>query len=187
KIEMHLLPDMYVECEACDGTRYNKKTLEIEYQGANIAEVLEMSVGYALKFFKKHPLIYEKLKVMEDVGLGYLKLGQSAVELSGGEAQRIKLATELARKSTGKTLYILDEPTVGLHFDDIRKLLMVCEALVEKGNSVLIVEHNEDVIKSADWVIELGPEGGEEGGYVIFEGTPEKLENNKESPTGRYL
>ena len=187
KIEMHLLPDMYVKCEACDGTRYNKKTLDIEYQGASIAEVLKMSVSYASKFFRKHPLIHDKLKVMEDVGLGYLKLGQSAVELSGGEAQRIKLATELARKSTGKTLYILDEPTVGLHFDDIKKLLNVCEALVNKGNSVLIVEHNEDIIKSADWAIELGPEGGEEGGYIVFEGDPQKLKTNKKSPTGKYL
>jgi excinuclease ABC subunit A len=187
KIEMHLLPDMYVECEACDGTRYNKKTLDIEYQGANIAEILKMSVSYASKFFRKHPLIYDKLKVMEDVGLGYLKLGQSAVELSGGEAQRIKLATELARKSTGKTMYILDEPTVGLHFDDIKKLLNVCDALVDKGNSILIVEHNEDVIRSADWVIELGPEGGEDGGHVVFEGSPEDLKKHKNSPTGRYL
>ncbi|MEF3691470.1 MAG: excinuclease ABC subunit UvrA [Candidatus Moraniibacteriota bacterium] len=187
KIEMHLLPDMYVECETCEGSRYNKKTLEIEFQGANIAEVLEMSVSYALRFFKKHALIYEKLKIMEEVGLGYLKLGQSAIELSGGEAQRIKLATELARKSTGKTLYILDEPTVGLHFDDIRKLLNVCDALVEKGNSVLIVEHNTDVIKGADWVIEMGPEGGKSGGQVIFEGIPDKLKSKKNSPTGKFL
>ncbi|MDX9913325.1 MAG: excinuclease ABC subunit UvrA [Candidatus Moranbacteria bacterium] len=187
KIEMHLLPDMYVECESCEGTRYNKKTLEIEFQGANIAEVLEMSVSYALRFFKKHNLIYEKLKIMEDVGLGYLKLGQSAVELSGGEAQRIKLATELARKSTGKTLYILDEPTVGLHFDDIRKLLNVCDALVEKGNSVLIVEHNTDVINGADWVIELGPDGGKDGGKIVFEGFPDKLKTQKNSPTGKFL
>lgn len=187
KIEMHLLPDMYVECEACEGTRYNKKTLEIEFQGANIAEVLEMSVSYALRFFKKHNLIYEKLKIMEDVGLGYLKLGQSAIELSGGEAQRIKLATELSRKSTGKTLYILDEPTVGLHFDDIKKLLNVCDALVEKGNSVLIVEHNTDVINGADWVIELGPDGGRNGGKIVFEGLPEKLKTRKDSPTGKFL
>ncbi|HFC36287.1 MAG TPA: ATP-binding cassette domain-containing protein, partial [Candidatus Moranbacteria bacterium] len=187
KIEMHLLPDMYVKCEACDGTRYNKKTLEIEYQGVNIAEVLKMSVGYALHFFKKHPLIYDKLKTMEDVGLGYLKLGQSAVELSGGEAQRIKLATELARKSTGKTMYILDEPTVGLHFEDIGRLLKVCDALVEKGNSVLIVEHNTDVIKSADWVIELGYDGGEQGGEIVFEGTPQDLKKCKKSPTGKLL
>lgn len=187
KIEMHLLPDMYVECESCEGTRYNKKTLEIEFQGVNIAEVLEMSVSYASRFFKKYSLIYEKLKIMEDVGLGYLKLGQSAIELSGGEAQRIKLATELSRKSTGKTLYILDEPTVGLHFDDIRKLLNVCDALVEKGNSVLIVEHNTDVISGADWVIELGPDGGKAGGKIVFEGLPEKLKTKKNSPTGKFL
>jgi excinuclease ABC subunit A len=187
KIEMHLLPDMYVECESCEGTRYNKKTLEIEYQGVNIAQTLEMSVSYALKFFKKNKLIYEKLRVMEDVGLGYLKLGQSAIDLSGGEAQRIKLATELARKSTGKTLYILDEPTVGLHFEDIKKLLNVCNALVEKGNSVLIVEHNIDVIKGADWVIELGFDGGKYGGEIVFAGMPEKLKNKKKSPTGKFL
>ncbi|HFC76988.1 MAG TPA: excinuclease ABC subunit UvrA [Candidatus Moranbacteria bacterium] len=187
KIEMHLLPDMYVKCEACSGTRYNKKTLEVEYQGVNIAEVLQMTVSYALRFFKKNHLIFEKLKTMEEVGLGYLKLGQSAIELSGGEAQRIKLATELARKSTGKTMYILDEPTVGLHFDDIRKLLKVCDALVEKGNSVLIVEHNSDVIKSADWIIELGPEGGNEGGKIVFEGSPENLKKCKASPTGKFL
>ncbi len=187
KIEMRLLPDMYIECEACGGTRYNKKTLEIEYQGVNIAEVLEMSVSYALHFFKKHPLIFEKLKTMEEVGLGYLKLGQSAVELSGGEAQRIKLATELARKATGKTMYILDEPTVGLHFEDIKKLLKVCDALVEKGNSLLMVEHNTDVIKSADWVIELGYEGGDKGGEIVFEGRPEDLKKNRKSPTGKLL
>ncbi|OGI17583.1 MAG: excinuclease ABC subunit A [Candidatus Moranbacteria bacterium RIFCSPHIGHO2_02_FULL_40_12b] len=187
KIEMHLLPDMYVKCESCGGTRYNSKTLEVEYQGMNIAQVLDMSIGYAMKFFKKHPLIYDKLRMMEDVGLGYLRLGQSATDLSGGEAQRIKLATELARKSTGKTLYILDEPTIGLHFEDTKCLLGVLDALVEKGNSVLVVEHNPDVIKSADWVIELGPEGGEKGGYVVFEGTPEKLAKSRKSWTGKYL
>ncbi|KKT94146.1 MAG: UvrABC system protein A [Parcubacteria group bacterium GW2011_GWC1_45_14] len=187
KIEMHLLPDMYVKCEACGGTRYNRKTLEIEYKGFNVSQVLDMDVRFALRFFAKHPLIAEKLKTMEDVGLGYLKLGQSATNLSGGEAQRIKLATELARKSTGKTLYILDEPTVGLHFDDIRQLLEVLNALVEKGNSVLVVEHNLDVIKSADWVIELGPDGGTKGGELIFEGTPDKLKKNKRSWTAKYL
>jgi len=187
KIEMQLMPNMYIKCEACNGTRYNKKTLEIEYQGVNISEVLQMTVSYALKFFKKQPLIYEKLKTMEDVGLGYLKLGQSAVDLSGGEAQRIKLATELARKSTGKTMYILDEPTVGLHFEDIHRLLKICNALVAKGNTVLIVEHNTDVIRSADWVVELGPEGGKDGGEIVFEGTPEKLKTAKNSPTGKFL
>ncbi|HEX8974350.1 MAG TPA: excinuclease ABC subunit UvrA [Patescibacteria group bacterium] len=187
KIEMHLLPDMYVKCEACDGTRFSKKTLEIEYKGYNIAQVLDMDVRFALRFFARHPLIAEKLKTMEDVGLGYLKLGQSATNLSGGEAQRIKLATELARKSTGNTLYILDEPTAGLHFDDIRRLLVVLNALVDKGNTVLVVEHNLDVVRDADWVIELGPDGGDKGGYVNFEGTPEKLKKDKESWTAKYL
>lgn len=187
KIEMHLLPDMYVKCEACSGTRYNRKTLEIEFKGYNIAQVLDMDVNFALHFFAGYPLISEKLKTMEEVGLGYLKLGQSATNLSGGEAQRIKLATELARKSTGKTLYILDEPTVGLHFDDIRRLLKVLDALAEKGNTVMVVEHNLDVIKNADWVIELGPEGGDKGGYVIYEGTPDKLKKCRKSWTARYL
>lgn len=187
KIEMHLLPDMYVKCEACAGTRYNKKTLEIEYKGFNVAQILDMDVRLALRFFARHPLIAEKLKTMEDVGLGYLKLGQSATNLSGGEAQRIKLATELARKSTGNTLYILDEPTVGLHFDDIRRLLGVLNALVDKGNSVLVVEHNLDVVRDCDWVIELGPDGGDKGGEVSFEGTPDKLKKDKKSWTGKYL
>lgn len=187
KIEMHLLPDMYVKCEACNGTRYNQKTLDIEYQGMNVAEVLDMSASYALRFFKKSPLIVEKLQTLEDVGLGYLRLGQSATNLSGGEAQRIKLATELARKSTGKTLYILDEPTIGLHFDDVKKLLKVLDALVDKGNSVLVVEHNVDVIRNADWVIDLGPEGGDKGGEVVYAGTPDKLKKVKKSWTGKYL
>lgn len=187
KIEMHLLPDMYVRCETCQGRRYNQGTLEIEYQGVNISDVLEMSVSYALRFFSKSPAISEKLKTLENVGLGYLKLGQSATNLSGGEAQRIKLATELSRKQTGKTLYILDEPTIGLHFEDIKKLLGVLEALVEKGNTVLVVEHNGDVIRSADWVIDLGPSGGNEGGELVFAGTPEKLKKCKKSWTGKYL
>ena len=187
KIEMQLLPDMYVKCESCNGSRYNRKTLEIEYRGVNISNVLEMSVSYAAKFFKEHPLIAEKLETMEKVGLGYLKLGQSATDLSGGEAQRIKLATELARKSTGKTLYILDEPTIGLHFEDIKKLLKVCGALADKGNTVLIVEHNVDVIKNCDWVIELGPEGGDGGGKIVFEGIPSKLKEKKKSWTAKYL
>lgn len=187
KIEMRLLPDMYVKCEACGGSRYNRETLEIEYQGVNIAQVLDMSVSYALRFFKRHPLIFEKLKTMEKVGLGYLKLGQSATSLSGGEAQRIKLAAELARKSTGKTLYILDEPTIGLHFEDTKKLLKVLGALVDKGNTVLVVEHNLDLIKSADWVVELGPEGGGKGGEIVFEGWPDKLVKCKRSWTARYL
>lgn len=187
KIEMHLLPDMYVKCESCQGTRYNQKTLDIEYQGVNIAQVLDMSISYALRFFKKTPLIVEKLKTLEEVGLGYLKLGQSATNLSGGEAQRIKLATELARKSTGKTLYILDEPTIGLHFEDIKKLLKVLEALVEKGNSVIIVEHNSDVIRNSDWVIDLGPEGGIGGGEIVYAGFPAGLEKCAKSWTGKCL
>jgi len=187
KIEMHLLPDMYVKCEACGGTRFSKKTLEIEYKGFNIAQILDMDVRLALRFFARNPLIAEKLKTMEDVGLGYLKLGQSATNLSGGEAQRIKLATELARKSTGNTLYILDEPTAGLHFDDIRRLLAVLNALVDKGNTVIVVEHNLDVVRDADWVIELGPDGGDTGGYLTFEGTPDKLKKDKKSWTAKYL
>lgn len=187
KIEMHLLPDMYVKCEACGGTRFSKKTLEIEYKGFNVAQILDMDVRLALRFFARHPLIAEKLKTMEDVGLGYLKLGQSATNLSGGEAQRIKLATELARKSTGSTLYILDEPTAGLHFDDIRRLLTVLNALVDKGNTVIVVEHNLDIVRGADWVIELGPDGGDMGGKLTFEGTPDKLKKNKKSWTARYL
>jgi excinuclease ABC subunit A len=187
KIEMYLLPDMYVKCEGCGGMRYNKKTLEIEFKGFNIAQVLNMDVSFALRFFGKYPLILEKLRTMEEVGLGYLKLGQSATDLSGGEAQRIKLATELARKSTGRTLYILDEPTIGLHFEDIKRLLKVLDTLVEKGNSVIVVEHNMDVIKNSDWVIELGPDGGEKGGEVVYEGAPDKLKKCKKSWTAKYL
>lgn len=187
KVEMYLLPDVYMPCETCRGTRYNEKTLGIEYRGVNISQVLEMSVRDARTFFLDQPAIEEKLRVLEEVGLGYLILGQSATNLSGGEAQRIKLATELARKSTGKTLYVLDEPTIGLHFEDVRRLLEVLEALVEKGNTVVVVEHNTDVIGSADWVIELGPEGGNGGGELIFAGPPEKLKKEKRSLTAKYL
>lgn len=187
KIEMHMLPDVYVRCETCLGTRYNHKTLDIEYQGVNIAQVLDMSVSYALRFFKKSPLIYEKLKTLEDVGLGYLKLGQSATNLSGGEAQRIKLATELSRRSTGRTLYVLDEPTIGLHFEDVKKLLGVLNALCEKGNTVLVVEHNLDIIRNSDWVIDLGPEGGDGGGEIVYAGIPSGLKKCKRSWTGKYL
>ncbi|MFA5926279.1 MAG: excinuclease ABC subunit UvrA [Parcubacteria group bacterium] len=186
KIEMHLLPDIYTPCEACRGTRYNQKTLEIEFRGVNIAEVLDMSVSYALSFFSNYSLVADKLQTLCDVGLGYLKLGQSAMNLSGGEAQRIKLATELARRTDGKALYILDEPTVGLHFEDVAKLLRILDELVEKGNTVLVVEHNPDVISSADWVIELGPEGGEEGGMIVFEGTPKELKKAK-TWTAKYM
>ncbi len=187
KIEMYLLPDVYIPCEVCQGTRYNQKTLSIEYRGKNIAHVLQMTVTEARRFFLDQPMIEEKLRVLEEVGLGYLVLGQSATNLSGGEAQRIKLATELARKSTGKTLYILDEPTIGLHFEDVRRLLEVLEALVDKGNSVLVVEHNIDVIASSDWVLELGPDGGAKGGELIFAGPPEKLKSCKRSFTAKYL
>ncbi len=186
KIEMHLMPDLFAPCEACGGTRYNQKTLEIEYQGMNVAQVLDTSVSYALEFFHRFPLVTEKLRTLSEVGLGYLKLGQSAMNLSGGEAQRIKLATELARRTNGKALYILDEPTIGLHFEDISRLLRVLDELVEKGNSVLVVEHNLGVIRAADWVIELGPEGGEAGGHLIFEGTPKELARAK-TWTARYM
>lgn len=187
KIEMYLLPDVYVPCEVCQGTRYNQKTLAIPYRGANISDVLKMTVTEARRFFLDQPMIEEKLHVLEEVGLGYLVLGQSATNLSGGEAQRIKLATELARKSTGQTLYILDEPTIGLHFEDVRRLLEVLDALVDKGNTVLVVEHNTDVINAADWVLELGPDGGEKGGELIFAGMPEKLKQCKKSITAKYL
>ena len=186
KIEMHLLPDIYAPCEVCLGTRFNAKTLEIEYQGVNIAQVLDMSVDYALRFFHRFPLVVDKLKTLSEVGLGYIKLGQSAMNLSGGEAQRIKLATELSRRTNGRTLYILDEPTIGLHFEDVTRLLAILDELVEKGNTVLVVEHNLGVICASDWVIELGPEGGEEGGYVVFKGTPKELAKVK-TWTGRYL
>ncbi len=187
KVEMYLLPDVYMPCETCRGTRYNEKTLSIEYRGVNISQVLQMSVRDARTFFLDQPAIEEKLRVLEEVGLGYLILGQSATHLSGGEAQRIKLATELARKSTGKTMYVLDEPTIGLHFEDVRRLLEVLEALVEKGNTVVVVEHNTDVIGSADWVIELGPDGGDKGGELVFAGPPEKLKKEKKSVTAKYL
>ncbi len=187
KIEMHFLPNIYITCEECKGRRYNKEALEINYKEKNIADILEMTVNEATKFFEYIPAIYTKLRVLEEVGLGYIKLGQPATTLSGGEAQRIKLATELSRRSTGKTLYILDEPTTGLHFDDVKKLLKVLNSLVDKGNTVLIIEHNLDVIKSSDYVIDLGPEGGDEGGEVVAVGTPEEIAKNKKSYTGQYL
>jgi excinuclease ABC subunit A len=188
KIEMYFLPDVYTKCEQCNGKRYNIETLEIEYRGVDIAEVLEMTVSHALKFFKDTPVLFSKLSVLESVGLGYMKLGQSAITLSGGEAQRIKLATELSRPAKeGKTLYILDEPTVGLHFEDTRKLLGVLNRLVDRGNTVLVIEHNMEVIKCADWVIDLGPEGGDKGGYIVAEGTPRQIMKAKNSYTGKYL
>lgn len=186
-IEMNFLPDVYVHCEKCNGKRYNRETLEIRYKGKSIADVLEMTVEEAVDFFQPVPYLYRKIKVLEDVGLGYITLGQSAVTLSGGEAQRVKLSTELAKRDTGKTFYILDEPTTGLHFEDIKHLLDVLNKLVDRGNTVLVIEHNMDVIKVADHIIDLGPEGGDGGGKILFEGTPEELIKNKESFTAEFL
>ncbi len=187
KIEMNFLPDVYVPCEVCHGTRYNSETLEVTYKGKNIAEVLDMTVQEAVKFFAPIPKIARKLQTIVDVGLGYVTMGQSATTLSGGEAQRMKLASELQKISTGKNFYILDEPTTGLHTDDIRRLLGVLQRLVDDGNTVLVIEHNLDVIKTADWVIDLGPEGGDAGGTVITTGTPEQVAKVPESYTGQYL
>ena len=187
KIEMYFLPDIYIVCDECKGKRFNKETLEIEYKGKNISDVLEMTVEEALEFFRNIPGLYSKLKTLFDVGLGYIQLGQPATSLSGGEAQRVKLATELSKKATGKTLYILDEPTTGLHPDDIKKLILVLKQLVEKENTVLIIEHNLDVIKNADWVIDLGPEGGEKGGYIVSQGPILKIIKDQKSFTGKYL
>ena len=187
KIEMHFLPDVYVPCEVCHGARYNRDTLEVHYKGKTIAEVLDMTVTEACEFFKNLPRIYRKLEVLEDVGLGYIRLGQAATTLSGGEAQRVKLATELSRRSTGKTLYILDEPTTGLHIADVHKLLEVLQRLVGAGDSVVVIEHNLDVIKTADYIIDLGPEGGDKGGTLLACGTPEEVAKNKKSYTGQYI
>jgi excinuclease ABC subunit A len=188
KIEMHFLPDVYVTCDVCKGKRYNRETLDVHYKGRNIAEVLDMTVHQALGFFDAVPVIKAKLQTLHDVGLDYIRLGQPATTLSGGEAQRVKLATELSRRATGRTLYILDEPTTGLHFADIEKLLEVLNRLVDAGNTVVIIEHNLDVIKTADWVIDLGPEGGEEGGRVVATGTPEMLAREADrSYTGQFL
>jgi excinuclease ABC subunit A len=187
KIEMHFLPDVYVTCEVCKGKRYNRETLEVRYKGKNIAEILDMTVAEALEFFEPVPAIKQKLKTLHDVGLDYIRLGQSATTLSGGEAQRVKLATELSRRATGRTLYILDEPTTGLHFADIRRLLQVLNQLVDQGNTVVIIEHNLDVVKTADWIIDLGPGGGNEGGRVIATGTPEDVADNASSYTGQFL
>jgi len=186
-IEMNFLPDVYVMCEKCNGKRYNRETLEIRYKGKSIADVLAMTVEEAVSFFQNVPYLYRKIKVLEEVGLGYITLGQSAVTLSGGEAQRVKLSTELAKKDTGKTFYILDEPTTGLHFEDIQQLLKVLQKLVDRGNTVLVIEHNMDVIKVADHIIDLGPEGGDGGGRILFEGTPEELLKVKDSYTGQFL
>jgi len=187
QIEMHFLPDVYVPCEICKGRRYNRETLEIHYKGKNVAEILEMTVEEALKFFDAVPSIRNKLQTLSDVGMGYVHLGQPATTLSGGEAQRVKLATELSKRATGKTFYILDEPTTGLHFDDVARLLQVLSRLVESGNTVVVIEHNLDVIKTADWVIDLGPEGGDKGGRLVAAGTPEQVARTRDSHTGRYL
>ncbi|HLG35178.1 MAG TPA: excinuclease ABC subunit UvrA, partial [Bacteroidia bacterium] len=186
-IEMNFLPDVYVQCETCRGKRYNRETLEVHYRGKSISDVLDMSIEHAVEFFENVPSILNKIKTLKDVGLGYLTLGQQSTTLSGGEAQRVKLATELSKRDTGNTFYILDEPTTGLHFEDVRILLDVLNKLVDKGNTVLIIEHNMDVIKSADWIIDLGFEGGEAGGYIISEGTPLEVAADKKSITGEYL
>ena len=187
KVEMHFLADVYVKCDVCDGKRYNEQTLEIKYKDKNISDILDMTVEEALDFFDAHPAIKNKLLTLNDVGLGYITLGQSALTLSGGEAQRIKLAKELSKRSTGKTLFILDEPTTGLHFADIELLLKVLNRLKEQGNTVVVIEHNLDVIKTSDWVIDLGPEGGSDGGKVVAEGTPEDVAKVKKSFTGMFL
>jgi excinuclease ABC subunit A len=187
KIEMHFLPDVYVTCDSCKGKRYNRETLDVKFRGKSIADVLEMTVDEGREFFSAVPAIREKLVTLSEVGLGYIHLGQQATTLSGGEAQRIKLSKELSRRATGRTLYILDEPTTGLHFEDVRKLLEVLHALVEAGNSVLVIEHNLEVIKTADWILDLGPEGGEGGGRIVAEGTPEQVAATEASHTGRFL
>jgi excinuclease ABC subunit A len=187
KIEMHFLPDVYIQCDACKGKRYDEETLVVTYKEKNIADILAMTVEEALNFFAHIPRIKNKLQTLSDVGLGYIQIGQSAPTLSGGEAQRIKLATELSRRDTGRTAYILDEPTTGLHFEDIKKLLDVLNRLVEKGNTVIVIEHNLDIIKTADHIIDLGPEGGDAGGNIIAQGTPEEVAMVTESFTGSYL
>jgi excinuclease ABC subunit A len=187
KIEMHFLPDVYVPCEICKGKRYNRETLEVKYKGKSIADILQMNIEEAVEFFKAIPKIHRKLETLLEVGLGYIRMGQPATTLSGGEAQRVKLASELSKRSTGSTLYILDEPTTGLHFEDVRRLLAVLHRLVDQGNTVLVIEHNLDVIKTADWVIDLGPEGGNGGGEIIATGTPESIATNERSHTGRFL
>jgi excinuclease ABC subunit A len=184
---MNFLPDVYVRCETCNGKRYNRETLEIRYKGKSISDVLDMTIENAVEFFENQPVILNKIKTLADVGLGYLTLGQQSTTLSGGEAQRVKLATELSKRDTGNTLYILDEPSTGLHFEDIRILMLVLNHLVEKGNTVVIIEHNLDIIKLADHIIDMGPEGGDEGGKIIFEGSPEALIHHPDSNTGKFL
>lgn len=187
KIEMNFLPDVYVACEVCEGKRYNRETLEVTYKGKNVADVLDMPISEAAEFFAHIPKIARHLQTLVEVGLGYVRLGQSATTLSGGEAQRVKLASELQRRTRGRSVYVLDEPTTGLHSEDIRKLLLVLQSLVDKGNTVIVIEHNLDVIKCADWIIDMGPEGGAGGGQVIAQGTPEEVAQVEASHTGRYL
>ncbi|MDB5422689.1 MAG: uvrA, partial [Phenylobacterium sp.] len=187
KIEMHFLPDVYVTCDVCHGHRYNRETLEILFKGKSISDVLDMTVDEAAEFFKAVPVLREKMATLKRVGLGYVKVGQSSTTLSGGEAQRVKLSKELSRRATGKTLYILDEPTTGLHFEDIKKLLEVLHELVDQGNTVVVIEHNLDVVKTADWILDFGPEGGDGGGEIVASGTPEQVAANPQSWTGRYL
>ena len=186
-IEMNFLPDVYVECPKCLGKRYNRETLDIKYKGKSIYDVLDMSIEDAAHFFEHIPSIYNKVKTLNDVGLGYVRLGQAATTLSGGEAQRVKLSEELSKRDTGKTIYILDEPTTGLHFEDIRVLLDVLQKLVDKGNTVVVIEHNLDVVKVADYIVDLGPEGGRGGGEIVATGTPEEVAKNKKSITGQFL
>ena len=187
KIEMHFLPDVYVPCEVCQGKRYNRETLEVKYKGKSIYDVLDMTVEEALTFFENVPFVRRKIETLYDVGLSYIKLGQPSTTLSGGEAQRIKLATELSRRSTGKTAYILDEPTTGLHFADVHKLTEILQRLAQGGNTVIVIEHNLDVIKTADYIIDMGPEGGDGGGTVVAQGTPEEVAENPSSYTGYYV
>mgnify|MGYP000591581968 FL=1 len=187
KIEMHFLPDVYVPCEVCKGKRYNRETLEVKYKGKSIYDVLNMTVEEALHFFENVPSIRRKMETLNDVGLSYIRLGQPSTTLSGGEAQRIKLATELSKRSTGKTIYILDEPTTGLHFADVHKLTEILRRLSSDGNTVIVIEHNLDVIKTADYIIDIGPEGGDKGGTVIAQGTPEEVAANPASYTGKYI
>jgi excinuclease ABC subunit A len=187
KIEMHFLPDVYVTCDVCHGKRYNRETLDVTFKGKSIADVLDMTVEEGVEFFSAVPAVRDKLQTLKDVGLGYIRIGQQATTLSGGEAQRIKLAKELSRKATGKTLYILDEPTTGLHFHDVAKLLEVLQELVEQGNTVVVIEHNLEVIKTADWVLDLGPEGGDGGGELVASGTPEDIVTEPRSYTGQFL
>jgi excinuclease ABC subunit A len=187
KIEMHFLPDVYVTCDACQGKRYNRETLDVAFKGKSIADTLEMTVDEAADFYRAVPAIRDKMQTLQRVGLGYIHVGQQATTLSGGEAQRVKLAKELSRRATGRTMYILDEPTTGLHVADVDKLLEVLHALVEGGNTVVVIEHNLEVIKTADWVIDLGPEGGDKGGNIVASGTPEEIAAAAQSHTGRYL